>query len=334
MSHIMASIFGSKSRSFMAMSIQPQGTSLIISLRDKSFKESYELIEDLTLYDSKSGNDPRDFVKPIKEISFPQDVPSTSNRRLIKLENQVQCFMEAHLAPKPSVKVNNIASSCEIYSVRKEDESKETRILESSLIDSDDRNFDTEDEKTVENESKVSKIIVKEGELSDIGNDNKASDLEDEACKDETELGKEGEWMKYEQPLDLVNNVEANINPSLSQVVFGRPFMETTKLILDREKGLITFTDRIKEGTFKTPYRDPAMDDLTSEEHDLLSSRVILSDGDVRRGCKIPLDLENGFYKEIDKLGPSYSWKIKRLDLEAPFESEGSRTSEGVMEGK
>ncbi|GJV85857.1 MAK10-like protein [Tanacetum coccineum] len=33
-------------------------------------------------------NDPRDFAKPVKAIALPQDVPSTSDRRLIELENQ------------------------------------------------------------------------------------------------------------------------------------------------------------------------------------------------------------------------------------------------------
>ncbi|GJV31727.1 MAK10-like protein [Tanacetum coccineum] len=40
----------------------------------------------------------------------------TSDRRLIELENQVQCLMEAHLAPKKAVQVNKITSSCEICS--------------------------------------------------------------------------------------------------------------------------------------------------------------------------------------------------------------------------
>ncbi|GJS81302.1 hypothetical protein Tco_0747843, partial [Tanacetum coccineum] len=58
----------------------------------------------------------RDFAKPVKAISLPQDVPSTSDRRLIKLKSQVQRLMEAHLAPKSSLQVNKIASSCEICS--------------------------------------------------------------------------------------------------------------------------------------------------------------------------------------------------------------------------
>nr|GEU99181.1 MAK10-like protein [Tanacetum cinerariifolium] len=79
-------------------------------------KESWALIEDLALYDKESWNDPRDFTKPVKAISLPQDVPNASDRCLIKLENQVQRLMEAHLSPKSSIQVNKIASSCEICS--------------------------------------------------------------------------------------------------------------------------------------------------------------------------------------------------------------------------
>ncbi|GJT49410.1 hypothetical protein Tco_0975567 [Tanacetum coccineum] len=285
--------------------------------------------------------------------------------------------MQAHLAHKPSVQVNKIASSCEICS-GPYDTQYCIENLEQAFVDyasscnnevggksftineepSDDRNVVVKDEKMVEKESKVSKIIVEKGESSDLGNINKASDLKDEiyetliekmpSCslnfdfriekRDPSNLkipcmiqrifianayidldlpmnvmslayynairnkGYEHRGlnfvgvrkdmhvfvgnMSHVMDFTVLENVEANIDPSLSQVVFGRPFVETTKLILDRERGLITFTDGIKEVTFKTPYRDPEMDDLTSEGHDLLSSRVILSDDDFRRGCE------------------------------------------------
>ncbi|GJR49377.1 MAK10-like protein [Tanacetum coccineum] len=61
-------------------------------------------------------NDPWDFIKPVKEIALPQDVLSTSDRRLIELENQVQRLMEAHLAPTQPTQVNKITTSCEICS--------------------------------------------------------------------------------------------------------------------------------------------------------------------------------------------------------------------------
>ncbi|GJV03395.1 MAK10-like protein [Tanacetum coccineum] len=74
------------------------------------------LQKDLSLYDNKSWNDPRDFTKPVKAIALPQVVPSTSDRRLIELENQVQRLMEAYLAPTQTIQVNKLSSSCEICS--------------------------------------------------------------------------------------------------------------------------------------------------------------------------------------------------------------------------
>ncbi|GJV01018.1 MAK10-like protein [Tanacetum coccineum] len=73
-------------------------------------------LQDLALYDNESWNDPRDFAKLVKAISLPQDVPSTSDLRLIELENQVERLMEAHLAPKQPIQVNKITSSCKICS--------------------------------------------------------------------------------------------------------------------------------------------------------------------------------------------------------------------------
>ncbi|GKA30770.1 hypothetical protein Tco_0717075 [Tanacetum coccineum] len=82
----------------------------------RNAEESWTLLEDLALYDNESWNDPRDFAKPVKAISLPQGVPSTSDCRLIELKNEVQCLMEAHLPPKQPVQVTKISSSCEICS--------------------------------------------------------------------------------------------------------------------------------------------------------------------------------------------------------------------------
>ncbi|GJU11625.1 hypothetical protein Tco_1134021 [Tanacetum coccineum] len=85
-------------------------------LCDKNAKESWALLENLAIFDNESWNDLRDFAKPVKAISLPQDDVSTSDRCFIELNNQVQHLMEAHLAPKPPVQVNKITSLCEICS--------------------------------------------------------------------------------------------------------------------------------------------------------------------------------------------------------------------------
>ncbi|GKF22163.1 hypothetical protein Tco_0074485, partial [Tanacetum coccineum] len=106
---IMESIFGSKSNFFMTMSADGK-------LRDRNAKEYWALLEDLTIYENESWNDLKDFPKPIKVIALPQDVPSTFDRRLIELENQVQRLMEAYLALTQPTQVNKVTTSCKICS--------------------------------------------------------------------------------------------------------------------------------------------------------------------------------------------------------------------------
>ena len=83
-------------------------------LRDKSAEESWDLIEELALYDNESWNDPRDLNKTVKAISLPSNNSSTSDRRIMELEDQVKFLMKSYEAPKPSSQVNKITSSCEL----------------------------------------------------------------------------------------------------------------------------------------------------------------------------------------------------------------------------
>ncbi|GJS83519.1 hypothetical protein Tco_0750060 [Tanacetum coccineum] len=112
--------------------------------------------------------------------------------------------------------------------------------------------------------------------------------------------------MSYVIDFTILENIETNIDPSLSHAIFGRPFLEIACLAINRKHGLMTFTDGTKEITFKTPYKDPERSELSSEGHDLLSSRIILSEDDYDRGCRKPSDLEEGFYRDTIKLGPEY----------------------------
>ncbi|GKB26410.1 hypothetical protein Tco_0865811 [Tanacetum coccineum] len=89
-------------------------------LRDQNAKTSWALLEDLALYDNESWNDPRVFAKLVQAITLPQDVPSTSNCRLIKLKNQVQRLMETDPAPMLPTQVRRDLSArldvvCRMY---------------------------------------------------------------------------------------------------------------------------------------------------------------------------------------------------------------------------
>ncbi|GKC43226.1 hypothetical protein Tco_1060948 [Tanacetum coccineum] len=98
--------------------ISLRSTDLFQGLTTKSPSSWHRTLDlkNLALYDNKSWNDPRDFAKLVKAISLPQDVPSTSDRRLIELEHQVQRLMEAHITLMQPTQVNMITSSCELCS--------------------------------------------------------------------------------------------------------------------------------------------------------------------------------------------------------------------------
>ncbi|GKC70882.1 MAK10-like protein, partial [Tanacetum coccineum] len=74
-------------------------------LHNRNAEESWALLEDLALYDNESWNDPKDFAKPVKAISLPQDVPMnkiTSSCEVCSgpydtqycMENPVEAFVE------------------------------------------------------------------------------------------------------------------------------------------------------------------------------------------------------------------------------------------------
>nr|GEW24837.1 protein kinase-like domain, concanavalin A-like lectin/glucanase domain protein [Tanacetum cinerariifolium] len=104
----------------------------------------------------------------------------------------------------------------------------------------------------------------------------------------------------------ILENFETNIDSSLSHVICGRPFTKIACLAINRKHGLMTYTNETKKITFKTPYKDPERSELSSEGHDLLSSRVILNEDDYDRGCRKPSDLKDRFYRDTIELGPEY----------------------------
>ncbi|GJT12549.1 hypothetical protein Tco_0859591 [Tanacetum coccineum] len=63
-------------------------------LRDRNAKESWALLEDLALYDNKSWNDPMDFAKPVKAISFASRCPDGLYDTQYCMEDSEQAFVE------------------------------------------------------------------------------------------------------------------------------------------------------------------------------------------------------------------------------------------------
>ncbi|GJX94482.1 hypothetical protein Tco_0349068 [Tanacetum coccineum] len=72
-------------------------------LHDKNADESWEIIENLALYDHEGWNDIKEFVKPVKAISTPQSTSKTPDRRLLELEDQINFLLKgSRPTPRPS----------------------------------------------------------------------------------------------------------------------------------------------------------------------------------------------------------------------------------------
>ncbi|GKA68652.1 zinc finger, CCHC-type containing protein [Tanacetum coccineum] len=63
-------------------------------LRTKNTDESWEIIEYLALYDHEGWDETKEFVKLVKAISTPQGVSKTPDRRLLKLEDQINLLLK------------------------------------------------------------------------------------------------------------------------------------------------------------------------------------------------------------------------------------------------
>ncbi|GKD19980.1 MAK10-like protein [Tanacetum coccineum] len=72
-----------------------------------------KLRNDILMFQKHHGES---LSEPVKAITLPKDVRSTSDCRLIELENQIQRLMEAHLALTQPTQVNKITTSCKICS--------------------------------------------------------------------------------------------------------------------------------------------------------------------------------------------------------------------------
>ncbi|GJR30362.1 hypothetical protein Tco_1106594 [Tanacetum coccineum] len=397
----MGGIGGSKAEAIFWLYIRPNwgskrrtiDQSVGGKLRDRNAKESWVLLEDLTLYDNESWNDLKDFAKPVKAVSLPQDVPSTSDRRLIEIENQVQRLMEAHLAPMQPTQVNKITTACEIcngphdtqycmedpkqafveYASSHTDEAGEGLV--SNFMASQDARLSKFEADFKQQQSEMTKKIatvlkaitdrmagalpsdtVKNPKLNVNSTTSVLNSRDSEAKEEERE--REGdpkntntiayneeqkympqlerkditavdnlgpnrdddgiEWLDVKEPLDLVDTSEESVYESLIKEMpkcshnydFKIKKVDPRNLkipcMIGKMDTSIEEEISIKEITFKTPYKDPNRSELSSDGHDLLPSRVILSEDDYDRGCRKPPDLEDGFHGDTIKLGPEY----------------------------
>ncbi|GJY43249.1 protein kinase-like domain, concanavalin A-like lectin/glucanase domain protein [Tanacetum coccineum] len=275
-------------------------------------------LQDLALYDNESWNDPRDFAKPVKAIALPQDVPMnkvTTSCEICSGPHDTQYCMED---PEQAFVEYASSSTDEAGGPNLNDDGIEWLDVEEPL-DLDKKG----DPRNLKIPYMIGHRFTANAYIDvDLPMDIMSLAYYNSIRKNGYEymgrnflgLGKDMHVvvgnMSYVMDLTILESIEANIDPSLSNIVFGRPFVEIACLAINRKYGLMTFARWFKEIAFKTPYKDPKRSELSGKGHDLLSSRVVLNEDDYDRGCRKPSDLEDGFYRDISKLGPEYLTKM------------------------
>ncbi|GKC94019.1 hypothetical protein Tco_1159461, partial [Tanacetum coccineum] len=338
---------------------------------------------------------PRDFAKPVKAISLPQYVPSTSDRRLIELENQ-------------PVKVNKIPSSCEIcsgphdtqycmenteqafveYASSRTDEAGDTEFV--CIKDDGDvmfieiiRKYDDSHEEGPENEENMtiegleveyfdtfptrSELAYHKYPMSGpIPSLFLSNPIITEGCPSNLKIPcnirhvhVEKAYIDLNSPLNvmtrmlynwimrrkldprddpnrgvrnftgrikgmhvfvgnftyvidfmIVEDISSILDPRLSQVVLGKPFVEISNMTHDPSIRVVKFTDGINEIAYKMPHKIEQYDSLSDLEKEHTKSVYLRNEEDKRRGVEYVMSKILGFYKECLELGPDYLTRV------------------------
>ncbi|GJW94440.1 hypothetical protein Tco_0174112 [Tanacetum coccineum] len=104
----------------------------------------------------------------------------------------------------------------------------------------------------------------------------------------------------------IVEDISSIIDPRLSQVVLGKPFIEISNMTHDPLKGVVRFTKGTDEVAYKIPQKIKQYNSLSDLEKEHTKSVYFRNEEDKRKGVEYVMSKILGFYKECLELGPEY----------------------------
>ena len=105
----------------------------------------------------------------------------------------------------------------------------------------------------------------------------------------------------------VIEDIRPVVDHCLTQVVFGRPFVEASKMSYDPSLGIVRFKEGTEEIAYQMPYKIEQFRGLTNIEKEHKLSVYYRNDEDRRRGVDYVMSKILGFYKECLELGPEYN---------------------------
>ncbi|GJW22888.1 hypothetical protein Tco_0033510 [Tanacetum coccineum] len=114
----------------------------------------------------------------------------------------------------------------------------------------------------------------------------------------------------------IVEDISSIIDPRLSQVVLGKPFVEISNMTHDPPEGVVRFTNGTDEIAYKMPHKIEQYNSLSDLEKEHTKSVYLRNEEDKRRGVEYVMSKILGFYKECLELRPEY---VTGMDEEGEF---------------
>ncbi|GJR49788.1 hypothetical protein Tco_1400309 [Tanacetum coccineum] len=104
----------------------------------------------------------------------------------------------------------------------------------------------------------------------------------------------------------IVEDISSIIDPRLSQVVLGKPFIEISNMNHNPPEGVVRFTNGAAEIAYKMPHKIEQYNSLSDLEKEHTKSVYLGNEEDKRRGVEYVMSKILGFYKECLELAPEY----------------------------
>ncbi|GKE06410.1 retrotransposon ORF1 [Tanacetum coccineum] len=104
----------------------------------------------------------------------------------------------------------------------------------------------------------------------------------------------------------IVEDISSILDPRLSQVVLGKPFIEISNMTHDPHEGVVRFIRGANEVAYKMPYKIEQYKSLSDLEKEHTKYVYLRNEEDKRRGVEYVMNKVLGFYKECLELGLEY----------------------------
>ncbi|GJW81174.1 hypothetical protein Tco_0145149 [Tanacetum coccineum] len=94
----------------------------------------------------------------------------------------------------------------------------------------------------------------------------------------------------------IIEDISLIINPRLSQVVLGKPFMEISNMTHDPQEGVVRFTNGNDEVSYKMPHKIEQYNSLSSLEREHTKPVYLKNEEDKKKRGRVVFDekkLEN-----------------------------------------